>query len=59
MNVAQKETLSITVEGDEVKILKSAIKSVADTCKTVGFQKYGLNEKEATLISEINKQIIK
>lgn len=59
MTTTDKQTLSITVEGDEVAAFKSALKTVLIAEKAIGFNRYPLGEREVKLLTEIDKQINK
>lgn len=59
MIISEKQTLNIAVEGEEVNTLKSALSTIVNADREVGFARYPLSEKEVKLLVEIQKQIIK
>lgn len=60
MNTLEKQTLTIAVEGEEVSILKSAMRAIVQAEAEVGFsRRYPMNEKEVKLIRDLEKQVNK
>lgn len=56
MEVTEEKTLTIKIVGEDCEFLKSIIKKILSTEKTIGFGKSILNEKENDLLNSIKEK---